>query len=75
MVSLWELKVGVALHFSNTSPWSSAKEKEKRIGSIVAWLIPTLDLPDLLTTYYSYKLCSCKKNFVSSAFGVVHPDV
>ena len=34
------LYVRVMLHFSNTSPWSSAKEK-----GIDSWLVPTLDLP------------------------------
>jgi len=37
----------VTLHFGNQSPWSSANEKE--IDSLVAWLIPTLGLPDLVT--------------------------
>jgi len=42
-VSYWELKVGVALHFSNQSLWSSANEKG--IDSLVAWLIPTIGWP------------------------------
>jgi len=47
-VSYWELKVGVALHFGNQSPWSSANEKGI-IDSLVAWLIPTIRLHDQLT--------------------------
>ena len=35
----------MALHFSNTYPWSSTKE----IESVVVWLILTLDFSDLLT--------------------------
>jgi len=41
----WELKVGVTLHFSNQSFWSSTKG----VDSLVAWLVPTIRLPDLLT--------------------------
>jgi len=41
------LKVGVALYFGNPSPWSSTNEKG--IDSFVAWLIPTISLPDILT--------------------------
>jgi len=44
-----ERKVGVALHFDNQSPWSSANKKG--IDSLVAWPIPAIGLPDLLLTY------------------------
>jgi len=44
-VSYWELKVGVTLYYSNQSSWSSAKQK--RMGSLVAWLILDFDLPNL----------------------------
>jgi len=37
----------VVLHFGDQSPWSSANEK--RIDTLVAWLIPTIGLPNLLT--------------------------
>jgi len=46
-VSFSELKVGVALRFSNQSLWSIANEKG--IDYLVTWLILTIGLPDLLT--------------------------
>jgi len=42
-----ELKIGVAPHFGKRSPWSSANKKG--IDSLIAWLIPTIGLYDLLT--------------------------
>jgi len=47
----------VALHSGNQFPWSS--ENEKGIDFLVAWLIPTISLLDLLTyllTYFISKL-------------------
>jgi len=46
----WELKVWVALHFSNESPYSA---NEKGMDSLVAWLTPTIGLSDIFT-YNNY---------------------
>jgi len=42
----------VALHFGNESPWYIASEKG--IESLIAWLIPTIGLPDLLTYLFNF---------------------
>jgi len=46
-VSHWELKVDVALHFGNQSPWSSAKRKGDSLPR--ERLIPAIDLSGQLT--------------------------
>ena len=53
-VSHWELNVGVMLHFSNTSPWSSAKEK----GIDSRCMVDTDSRPPstLLTYFLTYLL-------------------
>jgi len=46
-VSCWELKVGVASNLSAIDlPGLSANKK--RVDSLIAWLIPTIVLSDLL---------------------------
>jgi len=62
-VSYWELKVGVALYFSNQSPWSSGANV-KGIDSLVAWLIPTIGLPELLTYLLSFLLLQYENRII-----------
>ena len=54
VVSHWELKVGVSLHFSNPSPWSIAKEKW--IDSLPEWLPTFVRSWMLLETYFKCSL-------------------